>query len=160
MAKKRIYVETSVLSYLTARPAKDELRRVHQQRTALWWERRSHWECFLTPIVLVEIGQGDPEAAARRLEKAKLLTELPVSVDVHPLADLLRARKLVPEKEATDAVHLATAAILGAHYLLTWNQKHLDNLDLRSRIEDFIRGQGLTPAKVITPERLLLEEPT
>ena len=160
MAKKRIYVETSVLSYLTARPARDEFKRACQQRTALWWGRRSHWECFLTPIVLVEIGQGDPEAAARRLEKANLLTKLPVLPEALALADLLRARKLVPEKEATDAAHLALAAIHGAHYLLTWNQKHLDNLELRSRIEDFIRGQGLTPAKVITPERLLLDEST
>ncbi len=44
-----------------------------------------------------------------------------------------------------------------ADYLLTWNQSHLDNLELRSRIEELIRGWGLTPAKVITPERLLEE---
>ncbi|MCL2648319.1 MAG: hypothetical protein FWD61_15135 [Phycisphaerales bacterium] len=75
MAKKRVYVETSILSYLTARPAKDELKRVCQRLTAMWWERRSNWECFLTSTVLEEIGHGDPEAAARRLEKAKFLEE-------------------------------------------------------------------------------------
>jgi len=126
----------------------------------MWWERRLDWECILTPIVLAEIGQGDPEAAARRLEKANLLMELPSLPEADSLADLLRARKLIPEKETTDATHLAMAAIHGARYLLTWNQKHLDNLELRSRIEEFILGRGLTPAKVITPERLLLEEPT
>ena len=158
MVKKRVYVETSVLSYLTARLAKDELKRVHQRLTAAWWERRLHWECFLTLTVLEEIGRGDTEAAARRLEKAILLMELPASSEAGRLADLLIARGLVPEKEYTDAVHLATAAIYRADYLLTWNQKHLDNVELRFRIEELIRGQGVTPAKVITPERLLLEE--
>ena len=158
MAKKRVYVETSVLSYLTARPAKDEFKRACQRRTAVWWERRLHWECFLTTTVLVEVGRGDPEAAARRLEKANLLVELPVPPKVDFLANLLIASKLVPVGEKVDATHLATAAVHGAHYLLTWNQKHLDNLELCFRIEELIRSQGLTPAKVITPDRLLLEE--
>jgi len=64
MAKKRVYVETSVLSYLTARPAKDELTRIHQHLTAVWWERRLDWECFLTQTVLAEVGRGDPEGVA------------------------------------------------------------------------------------------------
>ena len=160
MAKKRVYVETSVLSYLTARSAKDELTRLHQRLTAAWWERRSDWECFLTPTVLGEIGQGDPEAAARRLEKADLLAELPSLPEAYSLADILITRKLMPEREYADAMHLATAALYKAHYLLTWNQKHLDNLELRFRIEELIRKQGLTPAKVITPDQLLVEDLT
>jgi len=160
MAKKRVYVETSVLSYLTARPAKDELTKLHQRLTAAWWERRSDWECFLTPTVLSEIRQGDPVAASRRREKADLLVELPSLSEADVLADLLVARKLVPERAHADAMHLATAALYRAHYLLTWNQKHLDNYELRFRIEELIREQGLTPAQVITPDRLLLEELT
>ena len=160
MAKKRVYVETSVLSYPTARPAKDEFMRACQQRTALWWERRLHWECFLTTTVLTEVGRGDPDAAARRLEKARFLEELPVPPKADFLANLLLAGKLVPKGEPADAMHLATAAAHGAHYLLTWNQKHLDNLELCFRIEELIRSQGLTPARVITPDRLLLEEST
>ena len=158
MAKKRVYVETSVLSYLAARPAKDEFKRMCQRQTVMWWERRLDWECFLTTTVLEEISQGDPVAAARRLEKARFLEEQPVPNEMFSLAGLLIARKLVPEGAKTDAMHLATAAIYGADYLLTWNQKHMDNIELRFRIEDFIREQGLAPARVITPNNLLLEE--
>lgn len=157
MEKKRVYVESSVLSYLTSRPASDDLRRAHQQLTAVWWKRRAEWDCFLSPLVTFEISRGDPEAAKRRMEKARILQELPGSPDADALANLLVTRKLVPEKSAPDALHLALAAFHRAHYLLTWNQTHLDNLELRSRIEDLIRGWGLEPAKVLTPERLLEE---
>ena len=76
------------------------------------------------------------------------------------LTKLLLSHELVPESVKADAAHLAMAAVHGVDYLLTWNQRHLDNLRLRSRVEDFIRKQGWRPAMVITPERLLLEEPT
>jgi len=160
MAKKRVYVESSVISYLTARPAKDSPNRNRQQLTAAWWERRHEWECVVSPTVMLEIVRGDPDAAARRLEKAKSFAEVSASSEANLLANLLISHKLVPESVGADAAHLAMAAAHGAHYLLTWNQKHLDNLDLRTRIEELIRTQGWTPAKVITPDRLLLEEPT
>ena len=158
MVKKRVYVESSVISFLAAWPSRDDRIRGYQLHTAAWWERRHEWDCFVSATVMMEILRGDPGAAARRLEKAQLLPELPTSPETGPLARLLLAHELVPEPVGADAVHLAAAAIHGMEYLLTWNQKHLDNLVLRSRIEDFIRNQGWRPAKVITPERLLLEE--
>lgn len=155
MGKKRVYVESSVISWLTARPPRNDiLKQAKQRQTELWWEYRSNWDCFLSPLVLLEISHGDPEAAMRRREKAKLLPEWPGSPEANALAKLLVARKLVPESSAPDALHLASAAFHRADYLLTWNQTHLDNLELRFRIEELIRGWGLKPAKVITPERL------
>jgi predicted nucleic acid-binding protein len=157
MAKKRAYVESSVISFLTARLARDELSRMRQRQTAMWWDRRHEWECVVSPTMMAEIARGDPGAAARRREKALLLMEVPVSPEADVLVDLLVSHKLVPESVRTDAVHLALAAVHEMNYLLTWNQKHLDNLDLRFRIEELIRQQGWEPAKVITPERLLEE---
>jgi len=158
MAKKRVYVESSVISYLTARPAKDELNKIRQRLTALWWERRHEWDCVVSATVLLEILRGDPGAATRRGDKAKLLVEVPVSSEADLLEDLLVARQLVPESARPDAAHLAMAAVCGAYYLLTWNQKHLANPDLRSRIESLIRKHGWQPAMVLTPGRLLFEE--
>jgi len=158
--RKRVYVESSVISYLTSRPARDELNRMRQRQTVMWWERRYEWECVVSPIVMAEIARGDREAAARRLKKVQSLVELPSSPEARLLAKLLLSHELVPEAMETDAAHLALAATQGTHYLLTWNQRHLDNLHLRSRIEELIRDRGWRPAKVITPERLLLEEPT
>ncbi len=144
MAKKRVYVESSVISYLTARPAKDKLKKIHQELTAEWWERRDEWDCFLTTAVKDEISRGDLEAAMKRQEKAALLKELPELPKAKILADVFVERKLIPASTVADAVHLTLAAIYRAKYLLTWNQKHLDNMNLRFRIEELIRGWGLT----------------
>jgi len=158
MAKKRVYIESSVLGWLTAKIPNDLLKQAKIQQTKNWWKVRHHWDCFLTTTVLTEIRRGDPDAAARRWEEARTLPELPAPPEADDLAGLLLARKLVPQEAAADAHHLAEAALHKAHYLLTCNQTHLDNLDLRSRIEELIRGWGLTPAKVITPERLMEEQ--
>ena len=130
MAPKRVCVESSVISYLTAKPAKDELKRMHQHQTVRWWERRYEWDCVVSVTVMEEIVRGDPEAAARRWKKAKSLVELPASPETELLTKLLLSHELVPESVKADAAHLAMAAVYGAHYLLTWNQKHLDNLHL------------------------------
>jgi len=158
MAKKRVYIETSVFGWLTAKPCNDILKTAKQRQTVIWWERRSEWDCFLTTTVLDEIALGDTEAIERRKEKAHTLPELPITAEVKTLADLLLAKRLVPEDALPDAYHLAAAAFHRATYLLTWNQSHLDNLQLRSRIEECIKEYGLTPAKVITPERLMEEK--
>lgn len=159
--KKRVYVETSVISWLAANPPSDlskpanVLKLAKQQQTRIWWGRRSEWDCFITATVLEEIARGNPDAAFRRERKARTLPEFPIPPESDKLADLLLTRKLVPASSKTDADHLALAAVHGADYLLTWNQKHLDNLELRARIDELIKKQGFTPAKVITPERLL-----
>ena len=65
--KRKIYVETSVISYLMARPSKTILGAAHQQITTSWWEQRSKYELLISESVLSECGAGDPEAAQRRL---------------------------------------------------------------------------------------------
>ncbi len=153
--KKRVYVESSVISYLTARPPRDIVRLARHRITAEWWERRERWELCVSPTVLDEVAMGDPEAADRRMDVAKTMVELPASARARELADLLIAREAVPIVAASDAIHLAMAAFYDIPYLATWNQRHLDNLSLRFRIEDIIKSQGLSPALVVTPERLL-----
>lgn len=63
-----VYVETTVLSYLTARTSRDLVVAGHQQVTQEWWEnRRSSFEVYISQLVIQEAGQGDPEAVERRL---------------------------------------------------------------------------------------------
>jgi predicted nucleic acid-binding protein len=153
--KKRVYVETSVISYLTARPSRDIIQLGRQQLTATWWERRKKWELFLSPPVLDEAGQGDAEASIRRVIIARQLFLEPILPEAEKLASSLVAQNLIPVSVLTDALHLALAAVHKADYLLTWNQRHLDNMDTRFKIEKFIENKGYSPAVVITPERLL-----
>lgn len=156
--KPRIYLETTIPSYLTAWPSRDLVRGAHQQITRAWWDRRrDDFDLFISQFVLDEAGAGDPSAAQRRLAVMNDLQLLDASEEVELLASELVTRVPLPAKAATDALHIAIAAINGMDYLLTWNCTHIANAELRSRIELVIRERGYEPPIICTPEELIEE---
>lgn len=75
--KKSVYIETSIPSYLTARPSRDVRAAAWQQITGQWWdETRAGYGLFTSELTLVEASAGNPEAAKRRLESIKDIPEL------------------------------------------------------------------------------------
>ena len=73
--KRKVYVETSVISYLTARPSKTILGAANQQISLAWWETRNQYELLVSGAVLRECGAGDPDAAEKRMA---VLTDVPL----------------------------------------------------------------------------------
>lgn len=115
-----IYVETSIVGYLTARSAADVVFQARQELTRRWWlQRREGFDLYISQLVLDEAGAGDPTAAADRLRVLDGLPLLGESAEADRLADLLLARHLLPPKAAADAQHVALAATAGVDYLLT-----------------------------------------
>src|SRR5438552_5742905 len=133
---ERVYVETTVVSYLTARPSRDVVIAGHQQTTHEWWDtRRGSYELCASQLVLQEAAAGDPQAAQERLEVLQAMTLLETTVEALALAkELIRAGAL-PTKAADDALHIAVAATNGVPFLLTWNCRHLANATMRPTIE-------------------------
>ena len=158
MRKKRVYVESSVISYLTARLSTDILKLAKQTQTRMWWERRGEWELFVSPTVMQEVQGGDREAAQKRAEIAHGLSLLPDSEEIVALAGNLVADGLLPGKASVDAVHIASAAVHGMDYLITWNQKHIFNLDRIESLYAAIRRRGYVPPTLARPD-FLLEAP-
>lgn len=152
--KPRVYVETTIPSYLTAWPSRDLLRAAQQQMTQEWWDRRGAFELFVSPLVLVECQAGDPTAAAERLAAIDGLPLLDQTGEVASLADELTRAVPIPPRAAADAVHIATAAVHGMHYLLTWNCTHIANAVLRPRIEAVCRAARYEPPVICTPQEL------
>ena len=75
--KPKVYIETSIVSYLTARPSRDLIIAAHQQLTYDWWrDERGHYELFISQAVLDEASAGDPAMAQARLEVLHKLTLL------------------------------------------------------------------------------------
>ena len=130
--KRRVYIETSVISYLTARVSRDLVVAGHQRITQEWWsDRRADFEVFVSQVVLEEAGVGDQEAARQRLEVLAALPLLEISEEATALAkDLIRIGPL-PERAEIDALHIAIAVTNQVDYLLTWNCTHLANATLR-----------------------------
>ncbi|MGI9175358.1 MAG: type II toxin-antitoxin system VapC family toxin [Rhodothermales bacterium] len=155
--KPALYVETSVVSYLTARPSRDIITAARQQLTQKWWRTRGRYELFASQFVLEEAGAGHKQAARQRLKALQGLPLLQLDAEADALAKLLRRDVPLPERAAVDALHLAVAVVGGMDYLLTWNFKHLANASLRNKIEDLCRSSGYTPPVICTPEELLGE---
>jgi hypothetical protein len=152
----RVYVETSIISYLSARPSRDLVVAGHQQLTHEWWQsQRPRFSLFASQLVLQEAGRGDPEAARMRLQVLEGVSLLEVRTEALALAQALLGRGPLPERAAADALHIAIAAIHGVEFLLTWNCKHIANAQMRPLIERICRGQGYEPPVLCTPEELM-----
>ena len=153
---KPLYLETTVISYLAARPSADLVVAGHQLITRRWWEsHRADFTIYVSEAVIEECAAGDPEAAARRLA---LLADLPVlmpSDDSTAIAKRLLLEGIVPAKAVMDAIHLGIAAAHGVEYLLTWNCTHIANAALRRRMEAVCRTMGWELPVICTPEELL-----
>ena len=154
--KPKIYIETTVISYLTAYTSRNLIRAAHQQITKKWWEsRRQEFDLFVSETVLQEASGGDPQAAADRLNVVKGISILKLDpVAVSFAQDLMMATPL-PKKASVDALHIAIAVFGGMDYLLTWNCSHIANATFRSKIDLFCRSCGLEPPVICTPEELL-----
>jgi hypothetical protein len=154
--KPRVYLETTIPSYLTAWLSRDLVMAAHQQTTKEWWEtRRDDFELFVSQFVIIEARSGDPNAAVRRGEILSGIPLLEVNQEVYDLADDLMARVPLPQKATMDSLHIATATVNGVDYLVTWNCTHIANATLRSSIESICRESGFEPPIICTPEELL-----
>lgn len=157
----RVYVETSVISYLAARPSRDLITAARQQITHDWWQRRRpRFEVFVSQLVLDEARAGDPEAATRRGDLLAGLPLLDVTPEAVGLARRLTEAVRLPQQAAADALHIATAACHGVDYLLTWNATHIANAEYRPRVEETCRTHGYEPPALCTPDELMGEETT
>ncbi|MEO5334111.1 MAG: type II toxin-antitoxin system VapC family toxin [Magnetococcus sp. YQC-5] len=157
--KPRLYLETSIISYLAALPSRDLIVAAHQQITHEWWaERRDRYELFVSDLVIQEAQCGDPNAADRRMAIVNRLQCLSINEQVRFLArEIIRAGCL-PSKAGDDAVHIALAAVHGMDYLLTWNCRHIANALTRQRITENFRRYGVVASVISTPEELPEEE--
>lgn len=156
--KSKVYLETSIVSYLTAFPSNDVITAGHQLTTFDWWENhRRNFEVVASELVIQEASLGDAQMARKRLAVLKDVEILFVNDEGRKLAKVLVGKKAVPEKAAADALHIAVATIERIEFLATWNFKHIANAKMQAKIEESIRAEGYEPTRICTLEELLGE---
>jgi len=154
-----IYLETSIISYLTARPSRDVVVVANQQLTNDWWTlRRRDFELYSSVLTADEAAQGDAEAAQKRLAILRDLPLLTIIPEALELAESLLNAHAMPAKAADDAMHVAVATVYGMDYLLTWNCKHIANAEFQVKIVEISRNLGYTPTIICTPAELMGDE--
>ena len=155
-----IYVETSIIGYLTARSSDRLIFAGRQALTRLWWFHRRHlYRLVSSPLTLEEIARGDPEAAAERVtyfEGIEILDSTDARIAI--LAETLVSKSLLPAKARADALHVAIATIHRVEYILTWNCRHIANADQLPRLYRLLRELGYSPPLIVTPDEFSHEE--
>lgn len=154
--KAKVYIETSVISYLTSRPSRDVVIAGHQQTTLEWWQNdREKFDLVASQLVIQEASAGDPIASEQRLSILDKIELLATTEDALILAQAFIEFKIMPAKASEDALHIAIAVTNGINYLLTWNCKHIANAIIRREIERICRSRGYEPVIICTPEELI-----
>ncbi len=153
---KTVYIETSIVSYLTAKPSDNLLASAWQRATIDWWEtQRSRFKLYTSQLVQEEASQGDPAAAMRRLDTLRKIPLLKMTDQVIVLAKSFLEQGALPPKAIDDAIHIALAAIHELDYLLTWNCRHIDNAETKPVIRNICITQGVTCPEICTPSELM-----
>ena len=154
-----VYLETTFISYLASEPSRDLIVAGHQQITREWWaKRRVFFACSVSQEVLDEAAKGDAAQVSQRMAIVRGLPKLPINPLVTNLASEIVRAGTLPPKAASDAVHIAVAAVAGVDYLLTWNCRHMANGEILRRIEKIVVARGFKMPYVCTPEELMGED--
>jgi hypothetical protein len=154
--KPKAYIETTVISYLTAWPSRDVVIAGRQQITRDWWRSAAdRFDLVASELVVNEASAGDPDAVRDRLAALKPVTLLDATDEAGELALQLFESGAIPARAAEDAAHIAIAVANGVEYLVTWNCRHIGNATMRSQIETVCRNARYEPAIICTPEELM-----
>jgi len=156
--KPKVYLETTIISYLTAWRSPQLVMAAHQESTRNWWDEERHgFDLFVSEAVVQEASAGDPAAARKRLEIIGDLSQLQITDEARLLAKELTEKTPLPETARVDALHIATATVHGMDYLLTWNCRHIANAALRKSLAAICEAAGYEIPVICTPIELIEE---
>jgi hypothetical protein len=159
VTEAKVYIETTIPSYLVARPSRDPLIAARQQLTRHWWESRGPlFELYVSEAVLEEAAAGDSTLARKRMDVLADIRILTLTDGILGLAEKLVKEGPIPIKAIGDALHIATATSYGCEYLLTWNCRHIANAEIQRMARLIVRKEGFELPTICTPEELMGEQ--
>ena len=147
-----VFLETTIPSYLASWPSRDVVVAGKQEVTREWWkQRRNKFELFVSPYVLEEVSAGDLGASERRMELIQNIPILSIDDTVLELTEAILIEKVIPQKSAADASHIAIATRHGMDFLMTWNCAHIANAEIMRIVKGVMEKAGYELPLICTP---------
>ena len=154
--KKKVYIETTIPSYLVARPSRDITLLYHQEITKEWWEEyKDTYELFISEIVYEEASKGDKKYSQLRFDILKTVNVLDYDDEIEQITKIYLDYFSFLKKSIRDASHIAYAVFYKMDFLLTWNCRHLANAEMRSTLHRINNKLGYKTPDVCTPLELI-----
>ena len=158
--KRKVYIESSVVSYYTGRSSRDVVIAGRQQSTQDFWPPLSRELLpHVSALVVKEAGNDDPEMARKRLDAIHSFSVLATTPDSERLAAEILASHGIPEEYPEDALHVAIAAIAGMEFIVTWNFSHINNPFTKMMIRQTVENAGYECPEIVPPDAFLGDEP-
>jgi len=158
--RKKIYIETTIISYATSRVSRDVIVASRQLASRILLDKCSDFEAYISVLVLAEIESGDTKRATMRCEVVSHFPVLQVTEQAEHLADRLIHAKAVPERFKEDALHLAIAAVNGIDVIVTLNFAHINNPFTLGKIRGLVESCGYRFPEVSSPDALIAKHMT
>jgi predicted nucleic acid-binding protein len=151
-----LYLDTSIIGYLTIRPSTNLITASNSVITQNWWDtRRQNFTLYISEVVLEELARGDQEIATKRLDLISELPLLALNEAVEELAQQFLTKSNLPPKASDDALHIALATVYKVDYLLTWNCKHIANAQIQKKLSQISIESGYELPTICTPYELM-----
>ncbi len=150
MRTPTLYLDTSVLGgYFD-----DEWKRPTQE---LWRQMESGLWVFLSSILVRDEIEDAPEQVRDLFAKAFTDEEALLAFDeeMEALAEAYVAQGVVTQKYIDDAGHVAIATGIRADYLVSWNFKHLVNVEREKGFNAVNLLRGWQPIRIVNPLELI-----
>jgi hypothetical protein len=156
--KRKVYIETSVVSYYTGRASRDVVLAGRQQSTQEFWPLLSgNLLPHVSALVVMEAGKGDPELAHKRLDAIASFPMLPATPEAERLARAILEGHGIPDEHPEDALHVAVAAVAGMDFIVTWNFSHINNPFTKMMIREAVENFGYECPEIVSPDAFLGE---
>ncbi|MBK7266472.1 MAG: hypothetical protein IPI12_09080 [Ignavibacteriales bacterium] len=156
MRKYKIYLDTSVINFLFADDAPEK-----KEVTVDFFSgvvSQNIYEIFISPIVVDEINKTRDEIKRQKLLDVIREFNIPLidinsqREEIEKLAGLYINSKIIPVNKLEDALHVAIATVFEFEILLSWNYKHLANVNKERMILLINVSEGYSkPFRLITP---------
>jgi len=162
MKKLKIYLDTSVISFVFADDAPEK-----QAITCEFFDYYlDKYNVFISDLVLAEIEQTQDDLLKSKLKNVVKKYKLEIlqtnendQQNIFNLAQKYIDNKIITEKYFDDAIHIATTTYYNFDILLSWNFKHIANIVKQIEVnkinqsENFIKELYLlNPMEVIYNE--------
>jgi hypothetical protein len=151
----RIYIESTIPSYVVARAARDLLQAARQQLTKDWWDmKRATHELFTSQVVLDEIASGEAAMAQQRLDAMAGIPLVDLTDEARSLTKDILASGVLPPDADRDAAHIALATVHEMDVPLSWNCRHIANAAIQAPLRRLAEKSGLALPVLCTPDEL------
>ena len=157
MRKWKVYLDTSVISYLEQEDAPERMAATREL-----WEmfRRGEYDVYLSTVTLGEI-EDCPEPKRSKLQKHLEeidYTVLEVTDEIRSLAQKIVDIGILTQKSLDDCQHIAAAMVGECDYIISWNFKHIVNIKTIRGVRAISNLEGYRSVDIIDPRMILGKE--